>query len=81
MQMTNIKRSMESRGVGDPDKLPNYYYRDDGVKLWEAFESYARGILQLFYKNDEDVKDDHEVGQRGSQQRFPCILAQGSVCW
>ena len=48
--MTNIKRSMESRGVGDPDKLPNYYYRDDGVKLWEAFESYARGILQLFYK-------------------------------
>ena len=61
VQLTNIKHSMESRGVGDADKLPNYYYRDDGVKVWEALESYARGILDLFYKCDADVKDDCEV--------------------
>ena len=58
---TNIKKNLIARGVGDADKLPNYYYREDGVKLWDAIESFVRSIIHLFYSNDADVKQDTEL--------------------
>ena len=61
VQHTNIKCSMEDRGVGDASALPNYYYRDDGLKLWEAMESYVQDVLGMFYKSDAEVKGDSEI--------------------
>ncbi len=42
---TNIKKSMERRGVDNPDQLPGYYYRDDGLKIFTAFEEYVRDVV------------------------------------
>ena len=58
---TNIKKNLIARGVGDADKLPNYYYREDGVRLWDAIESFVKSIIHLFYSNDADVKQDTEL--------------------
>ena len=58
---SNIKRNLKERGVDNPDKLPNYYYRDDGVRLWDAIEAYVRSILDLFYTDDIDVQEDSEI--------------------
>ena len=58
---SNIKRNLEERGVDNPDKLPNYFYRDDGVRLWDAIEAYVRSILDLFYTNDNEVQEDSEI--------------------
>lgn len=58
---TNIKRDMKARGVGDADKLPHYYYRDDGVRLWDAIENFVKSILKLFYDNGADVRKDSEL--------------------
>ena len=57
----DIKYSVQQRQVDDDKLLPNYYYRDDGIKIWDAIESYVRKIINHFYKHDKDVKEDEEL--------------------
>ena len=61
VQLTNIKWNLKERGVENPDELPGYYYRDDGIKVWDAIEAYVQEIISMFYKSDEDVKNDPEL--------------------
>ena len=61
IHLTNIKRDTKERGVDDPKTLPGYYYRDDGLKLWNAMENYVRDIVDDFYQDDEEVKSDSEL--------------------
>ena len=57
----NIRRFAKERGVDDGGKLPNYHYRDDGYKIWDALECYVKKIIDLFYANDEKVSTDAEL--------------------
>ena len=61
IHMTNIKRNTKERGVDDPKTLPGYYYRDDGLKLWDAMESLSRNIIDDFYEDDAAVAGDDEL--------------------
>ncbi|KAL5471056.1 hypothetical protein EMCRGX_G029132 [Ephydatia muelleri] len=87
---TNIERSVKERGVEDPNLLPGYHYRDDGLKIWKAIEDFVTDILNEFYASDEDVKGDSELqnwandiytngfpGHQGSKQghEFPNTIA------
>ena len=47
--------------MDDPDKLPHYHYRDDGMKIWEAIESCVRGVVNEFYSSDDEVTSDPEL--------------------
>ena len=58
---SNIKRFAKERGVDDGSKLPNYHYRDDGFKIWDAIESYVTSIIDLFYIDDSMVSGDTEL--------------------
>ncbi len=58
---TNIKRNTKERGVDDPKKLPGYYYRDDGFKIWDALHDLAKRIIDDFYTEDKDVEEDLEI--------------------
>ena len=40
VQDANIKENVKKRGVHNPTFLPNYYFRDDGILIWNAIESY-----------------------------------------
>ena len=60
---TNIKRNITNRGVDDPKKLPGYYYRDDGLKIWEAMGTFVNEIINLFYHSDANVMNDTELQQ------------------
>ncbi|KAM6288885.1 hydroperoxide isomerase ALOXE3-like [Aegotheles albertisi] len=46
------------RGVTD---VPNYHYRDDGLRLWEAIERFVAGVVAFYYKEDAMVSGDVEL--------------------
>ena len=58
---TNIAKSVEDREVDDPEKLPGYFYRDDGMKIWRAIERFVGGVVDNFYEDDEHVEEDTEL--------------------
>ncbi len=58
---TNIRKSVKARGVDTQDELPGYYYRDDGLKIFDAIESFVTDIVNAFYPSDQDVASDSEL--------------------
>ncbi|KAM6941507.1 polyunsaturated fatty acid lipoxygenase ALOX15B-like isoform 1-T1 [Lycodopsis pacificus] len=69
---TLLKRSLSSvtyRSLCIPDDIldrgledvPNFYYRDDGIKLWDIIHRFVQGVLSFYYKNDSEVQKDSEL--------------------
>ena len=51
---------LERRGVHDPDALPDYPFRDDGMLHWQAIGTYVNTYARMFYRSDDDVRADRE---------------------
>ena len=54
----DFEKNVEERDVKD---LPNYFARDDGLELWYVVKQYVKDIIDIFYKNDNDVQSDEEL--------------------
>ncbi|CAM4719809.1 unnamed protein product [Leuciscus chuanchicus] len=50
--------AMKAQGVED---LVNYYYRDDGMMVWEAVKSFVSDVVKICYGSDEMVQEDKEI--------------------
>ncbi|XP_076140863.1 polyunsaturated fatty acid lipoxygenase ALOX15B-like [Alosa pseudoharengus] len=53
-----LPENISERGLED---VPNYYYRDDGIQLWNIINKYVTGVLQHYYTSDEHVQKDTEL--------------------
>lgn len=53
-----LPHTFENREV---DSLPDYPYRDDALKIWDAIHQWVSDYLSIYYKNDDDVKTDNEL--------------------
>ncbi|XP_056615926.1 polyunsaturated fatty acid 5-lipoxygenase-like [Triplophysa dalaica] len=51
----------EAINVRGMENTPNYYYRDDGMKIWEAIYSFVDQVIKIYYEDDKKVKADVEI--------------------
>jgi arachidonate 15-lipoxygenase len=54
-------RTLEKRGVNNPQQLPIYPYRDDGQQIWDAIYQWVHDYLNLHYSSDDSVKGDKQL--------------------
>ncbi|XP_061685164.1 polyunsaturated fatty acid lipoxygenase ALOX15B-like [Syngnathoides biaculeatus] len=45
----------------DLQDVPNFYYRDDGLQLWNIMFKYVQGVIQYYYKSDDEIQRDSEL--------------------
>ncbi|XP_070844176.1 hydroperoxide isomerase ALOXE3-like [Chaetodon trifascialis] len=53
-----LPENITARGL---ESIPNFYYRDDGLKLWNIINSFVRAIVEYYYPSDCDVHRDAEL--------------------
>uniref|UniRef100_A0A8C9V277 Hydroperoxide isomerase ALOXE3-like n=1 Tax=Scleropages formosus TaxID=113540 RepID=A0A8C9V277_SCLFO len=41
--------------------VPNFYYRDDGLRLWNIINKFVQGIVCHYYSSDMEVQKDSEL--------------------
>uniref|UniRef100_A0A3P9HAM6 Si:dkey-17e16.9 n=1 Tax=Oryzias latipes TaxID=8090 RepID=A0A3P9HAM6_ORYLA len=64
-----LPENITARGL---DSIPNFYYRDDALKLWDIIESFVRSVVKDHYPSDDDVFKDTEL-----QEWIDEIFTQG----
>ncbi|XP_015718532.1 hydroperoxide isomerase ALOXE3-like [Coturnix japonica] len=53
-----LPEDIKARGVSF---IPNYHYRDDGMRLWEAINRFVSGIVAFYYTDNAAVQSDMEL--------------------
>ncbi|MGB3292918.1 MAG: lipoxygenase family protein [Phormidesmis sp.] len=56
-----VPKTFASRGVDDPQQLPDYPYRDDALLIWDAIHQWVTDYLAIYYLDDEAVVQDTEL--------------------
>lgn len=57
----NLPQILKERGVDDPERLPNFHYREDALSLWRAIEEFVEKVLQIYYQSDDHINKDYEL--------------------
>uniref|UniRef100_A0A670IGC3 Arachidonate 5-lipoxygenase n=1 Tax=Podarcis muralis TaxID=64176 RepID=A0A670IGC3_PODMU len=52
---------IKARGMESTEEIPYYFYRDDGLKVWEAIKSFVTDVVDLYYDSEEMVSEDVEL--------------------
>ncbi|XP_020775880.2 polyunsaturated fatty acid lipoxygenase ALOX8-like [Boleophthalmus pectinirostris] len=53
-----LPENISSRGL---DSVPNFYYRDDGLRLWAIINSFVQSVVEHYYPSNTDVYKDSEL--------------------
>jgi len=62
---------LERRGVIDKKKTPLYWYRDDGLLIWDAIAKYAKSAVEYWYEDDAAIAADAELRSWGRELANP----------
>jgi arachidonate 15-lipoxygenase len=52
---------LRKRGVDNRSTLRDFPYRDDGLLVWNTLEDYVNRYIGIYYKSDQDVRQDFEL--------------------
>ncbi|XP_067257725.1 hydroperoxide isomerase ALOXE3-like [Chanodichthys erythropterus] len=52
--------NISERGL---ESVPHFYYRDDGMKLWNIINKFVAALLSHYYQSDAHVQKDTELQQ------------------
>ncbi|KAM3861097.1 hydroperoxide isomerase ALOXE3-like [Diretmus argenteus] len=55
-----LPENIAARGL---ESIPNFYYRDDGLKLWAIINSFVKAVVAYYYPSDSEVSLDSELQQ------------------
>ncbi|XP_037393721.1 hydroperoxide isomerase ALOXE3-like [Pygocentrus nattereri] len=61
---------IKERGL---EKIPNYYYRDDGLELWNIMYKFVFGFVSHYY-SDQDIQEDKELHAWLTEMRENTLL-------
>ncbi|XP_074470791.1 hydroperoxide isomerase ALOXE3-like isoform X2 [Sebastes fasciatus] len=53
-----LPENITARGL---ESIPNFYYRDDGLKLWNIINSFVKAVVEYYYSSDSEVCKDTEL--------------------
>ncbi|XP_015232237.1 PREDICTED: hydroperoxide isomerase ALOXE3-like [Cyprinodon variegatus] len=53
-----LPENIAARGL---ESIPNFYYRDDAMKLWNHINSFVRSVVEFYYTSDSIVCKDTEL--------------------
>uniref|UniRef100_A0A8C6G991 Arachidonate 5-lipoxygenase n=1 Tax=Mus spicilegus TaxID=10103 RepID=A0A8C6G991_MUSSI len=53
--------AIKARGMDSTEDIPFYFYRDDGLLVWEAIQSFTTEVVSIYYENDQVVEEDQEL--------------------
>ncbi|KAJ8000764.1 hypothetical protein DPEC_G00183720 [Dallia pectoralis] len=53
-----MPEDITARGL---DTVPNFYYRDDGLKLWDIINRFVESVIGRYYTSDSHVQKDSEL--------------------
>ncbi|XP_060047766.1 polyunsaturated fatty acid 5-lipoxygenase isoform X2 [Erinaceus europaeus] len=53
--------AIKARGMESTEDIPYYFYRDDGLLVWEAIKTFTSEVVDIYYKSDQVVEEDQEL--------------------
>nr|XP_023402917.1 arachidonate 5-lipoxygenase isoform X2 [Loxodonta africana] len=53
--------AIRARGMDSTEDIPYYFYRDDGLLVWEAIKKFTAEVIGIYYESDQVVEEDQEL--------------------
>jgi len=59
----DVPRALAARGMMSKTGMPQFPYRDDGLVLWSAIDTWTRAYVAAYYRDDRTVSSDPELSR------------------
>ncbi|XP_049646630.1 polyunsaturated fatty acid 5-lipoxygenase isoform X3 [Suncus etruscus] len=56
-----LPEAIKARGMDSTEDIPYYFYRDDGLLVWEAIRTFTAEVINIYYESDQVVVEDQEL--------------------
>uniref|UniRef100_A0A4W5LEW2 Uncharacterized protein n=1 Tax=Hucho hucho TaxID=62062 RepID=A0A4W5LEW2_9TELE len=71
-----MPEDITARGL---ESIPNFFYRDDGLRLWDIVHRFVQKVIGHYYTCDSDVQKDYELQIWIKEIFFHGFLAETST--